>query len=220
MKYPRPDRNTKKVLAYRERDLELLKQTGKKYILGLDEVGTGSAIGHFLVGSYLHCDVDLYDRLPNIGDSKNLTQKSRQNIVESIDLTRYNEYVATLDEINRHKNMRVTLHNATEKLIEQSVEASGLPISDILVVVDGDAKYKKKGLSIVSIPKADRTYTAVSVAAIVAKTNRDNAMVELDNQDKYAVYKPGKNNGYMTKDHIRALKQYGKSDLHRYFVNY
>jgi len=61
--------------------------------------------------------------------------------------------------------------------------------------------------------QADSTYYSVAVASILAKVQRDRFM-RLAHKD-YPVYGFNTNVGYPTKKHIKALNEYGPSEIHR-----
>ena len=50
-------------------------------------------------------------------------------------------------------------------------------------------------------------------ASVIAKVTRDRIMTEMNKS--YPNYQFNKNKGYGTKDHLRALKTYGISKIHR-----
>ena len=62
----------------------------------------------------------------------------------------------------------------------------------------------------------DDKYKSIAAASILAKTHRDNYILELsktnENLEKYGI---PKNKGYGTKQHMDALKQLGPIDGHR-----
>ena len=54
---------------------------------------------------------------------------------------------------------------------------------------------------------------SIAAASIIAKVTRDRIMKRLSL--KFPVYKWESNKGYATKEHIKALKEYGPCVLHR-----
>lgn len=61
--------------------------------------------------------------------------------------------------------------------------------------------------------KGDEKLACISAASILAKVTRDRLMIE---QAKlYPNYGFEKHKGYLTKDHLEALKQYGVCPIHR-----
>jgi len=65
-----------------------------------------------------------------------------------------------------------------------------------------------------SIIKGDSKSLSIAGASIIAKVERDKYMENLDKN--YDVYDFKNNKGYGTKNHLSAIKKYGRSDLHRY----
>jgi ribonuclease HII len=64
-----------------------------------------------------------------------------------------------------------------------------------------------------SLVKGDARCMSIACASILAKTERDALMRELEEQ--YPGYGLGKNKGYGTQAHRSALKRLGLSDIHR-----
>ena len=63
------------------------------------------------------------------------------------------------------------------------------------------------------VKRGDSVSVSIASASIVAKTFRDNLMLEYSKE--YPNYKWDKNKGYGTKDHFSAIKQFGPTPLHR-----
>jgi ribonuclease HII len=63
------------------------------------------------------------------------------------------------------------------------------------------------------VPKGDDTYLSIAAAAIIAKVTRDKYMTDLS--ESYPNYFWGKNKGYLTSDHISAIKEFGPNEHHR-----
>ena len=64
-----------------------------------------------------------------------------------------------------------------------------------------------------TIIKGDQKIKVISAASILAKVYRDLLMIKLSK--KYKNYFWEKNFGYGTKDHLKSLKKYGITTLHR-----
>lgn len=81
------------------------------------------------------------------------------------------------------------------------------------ILVDGTEWIKDSDIEVILVPKGDDTYTCIAAAAIVAKVRRDEYMTKL--HDKYPKYNWAGNKGYLTPDHITALKEIGSNKYHR-----
>ena len=64
-----------------------------------------------------------------------------------------------------------------------------------------------------NIIKGDFLSISISAASVIAKVTRDRIMTEMNKS--YPNYQFNKNKGYGTADHLRALKTYGISKIHR-----
>ena len=80
-------------------------------------------------------------------------------------------------------------------------------------VIDGNKKPEGLILETDYLVKGDEKLACISAASILAKVTRDRLMIE---QAKlYPNYGFEKHKGYLTKDHLEALKQYGPCGIHR-----
>ena len=61
--------------------------------------------------------------------------------------------------------------------------------------------------------KGDGKYLSIAAASILAKTFRDDFMVNLDSE--YPIYNWKSNMGYPTFKHQKAILEYGRSPFHR-----
>ena len=67
-------------------------------------------------------------------------------------------------------------------------------------------------------PKADGKYPQVMAASILAKTSRDEFMIEMDKL--YPDYGYAKHKGYPTKAHKEACRKFGPSKIQRLSFKY
>ena len=80
-------------------------------------------------------------------------------------------------------------------------------------IIDGNKIPEGITIEIDYLVKGDEKLACISAASILAKVTRDRLMVE---QAKlYPNYGFEKHKGYLTKDHLEALKQYGPCEIHR-----
>lgn len=192
--------------------LEKIKSSNKKYIIGVDEVGTGSLIGDAWVVAFL-AEKDW--GYPGLNDSKKLTKKKREKIYE--DMFEQNAEVQFCSAIVKQNDidnlgLGAALKNGYKVAIDLLLFGSNLTIEDYNIVIDGI--HKVDGIEHYSLPKADSLIKQVAAASVLAKVARDDYVVnELDKQ--YPQYDWKTNKGYGTVAHKAAIKLYGLSPLHR-----
>ena len=198
-------------------------------IIGIDESGTGAWAGPFSV-----CAVALPAglKIPGVTDSKAMSDGRRRNSIESIaDHALHVSCTAVdVDAMNRlglagawWRGVRLVAGEIVEHLL-----TLGISESKIRVVVDGNPPKLRGGgngsvelghaLGIAPrhirwVPKADRNYSAVSAASVVAKTKRNDEMLRLAKE--WPEYQWHKNYGYGTREHVSALETHGKTPQHR-----
>src|SRR5690606_8016009 len=63
--------------------------------------------------------------------------------------------------------------------------------------------------------RGDSLSISIAAASIIAKVARDEYMAGLSKQRRYKNYDWHKNKGYGTRQHIKAIQNYGITNLHR-----
>jgi ribonuclease HII len=149
---------------------------------------------------------------PLIRDSKKLSKKQRQEAYElitknAISIACCSGSVKEINDLGINKATFKTMHKCIDEL---SIKPEYLLI-DGTVWEDYVGKNSDNLFSL--IPKGDDTYTCIAAAAIIAKVRRDEYMCKL--HLKYPEYGWCSNKGYLTPDHIEALKIHGKNRYHR-----
>ena len=188
-----------------------------KYILGVDESGTGAWAGPFYVSAVLAPDGW---SCAGVRDSKKTTAAERLRLVELIDdAVVHASMESSAKDINEqgHSNM---YFKALTAAVTQVLRWCPATNSGVKVVIDGSASRVLAGwltsqnLDFIFMPKADQTIQAVSAASILAKFNRDVEMNLLDK--KFPQYKFSQTAGYGTAEHIAAIKKFGRiQNVHR-----
>lgn len=182
------------------------------YIIGTDEAGRGPGAGPVYASAVCFKNYDgLYKILSDLDDSKKLSEKKRlelfplikENAIYSIKKAD----VETIEKINILNASLYTMKLAIEDIIKQ------LNSSNVLILIDGNKKIKDLKYNQKTIIKGDSKSAAIAAASILSKVSRDNFMYELDK--KYPDYNFKKNKGYLTKEHIEALKSRGITKEHR-----
>ena len=88
-----------------------------------------------------------------------------------------------------------------------------LKIKPTLVLVDGNKTPEIKNIKLKSIIKGDNKIPEISAASIIAKVARDRFVSGLGK--KFKDYKWDQNFGYGTKQHLKAIRDFGITPHHR-----
>lgn len=180
-------------------------------IIGCDEVGTGSAVGCLCVAG-VRADSDW--TLSGLADSKQLSEKKRNLIRDKLLSTNQISYC-----IVEKSHQDIDKLGLAAALKQAYIELIGKLYSDnCQIIVDGNLKFAESNYPITSIVKADTYIPTVMAASILAKTHRDAVIKQYSNQ--YPMYGLDKNVGYLTAQHIQAIKKYGLSEIHRKSYNF
>lgn len=172
---------------------------------GCDEVGRGCLAGPVVAAAVI-LPSDYHHKILN--DSKQLSKAKRVQVQKDIlkDAISYgiseisNEEV---DKINVLKASFAGMHRALDQLNQEPE----------LLLIDGNRFIPYKNVPYECIIKGDGKYLSIAAASILAKTYRDDLMVDLSN--KYPEYGWERNVGYPTKEHRRAIKAHGITPYHR-----
>ena len=187
-----------------------LWDSGLVYVAGLDEAGRGALAGPVAVGAViLPSDKTLLSQtLSGARDSKQLTPLARERLAPRIKETALNWSVgfATADEIDSQGIVRATRLAAIRALHQFSLVPEYL-------LTDFRLELPQLDISQTSLVRGDAHCLSIACASILAKTERDALMRELDS--RYPGYGLGKHKGYGTQAHRSAMKRRGLSSIHR-----
>ena len=178
---------------------------GYKIIAGCDEAGRGCLAGPvYAAAVILPEDVEI----ECINDSKQLSAKKRYQLREVIESKAITYAVAScsnveIDEINILNASILAMHRAIDKLRQKP---------DTLLI-DGNRFKPYKDIPHHCIVKGDATYGQIAAASILAKTYRDDFMIEIGKE--FPQYHWEKNKGYPTAEHAEAILKFGFSKYHR-----
>ncbi len=184
-----------------------LKPCYNKNILeaGIDEAGRGC-----LAGPVCAAAVILPKRFshPFLNDSKQLSEAQRNELRPIIEKKAIAWAVAivdhaVIDEIN--------ILQATYKAMHAAV--SQLPHKPELLLVDGNRFLPYFGIAHHCVVSGDATFASIAAASILAKTHRDELMLQLHSD--HEVYGWHRNKGYGTRLHIEGIRTHGFSPYHR-----
>ena len=172
---------------------------------GTDEAGRGCLAGPVTAAAVI---------LPNgfshpmLNDSKKLTDKQRyalRPIIEKEALT-FSVAHCSIEEIEE-----INILHASIKAMHKAIAA--LSKTPAFIVVDGNHFHPYRDIPHQCIIKGDGKYQNIAAASILAKTYRDDLMLELHRD--YPQYGWNKNKGYPTKSHREGIRNVGISPHHR-----
>lgn len=184
---------------------------------GCDEAGRGCLAGSVYAAAVI-LPPDYENELLN--DSKQLSERQRYELRDVVqrDALAWAVGVVTPEEID-HINILnasiLAMHRALDQLSlrPQAVIVDGnhfKPYRDPLIP-DGPP------LPYATIVKGDGKFLSIAAASILAKTYRDDYMLQL--AEEYPQYDWKKNKGYPTQRHREAIREYGPTPYHRRSYN-
>ncbi|MFD2371266.1 ribonuclease HII [Brevibacillus sp. GCM10020057] len=181
-----------------------LREKGRQFIFGVDEVGRGPLAGP-VVAAAVCLAADFY--LPGLNDSKKVPVATREAYYEVImrDALAVGIGIvdaARIDAINilnaTKEAMLLALHNAgtaPDVCLIDAVQLTGLACEQV-PIIGGDGKS-----------------VSIAAASIVAKVTRDRLMA--DYAREYPQYGFEKHAGYGTAEHLAAIARFGVTPIHR-----
>lgn len=178
------------------------------YVAGLDECGRGCGAGPVVTAAVI---------LPKgfksvlIQDSKKLSDKQKAEAYKLIvdNAISISCNASTIKEVND-----LGINKATFKTMHKCIDE--LTVKPDHILIDGNVwdEYNGKNSAPFSlITKGDDTYTCIAAASIIAKVRRDEYMQRL--HELFPNYKWDSNKGYLSPDHIEAIKTFGATKYHR-----
>jgi len=172
---------------------------------GCDEAGRGCLAGPVFAAAVI-LPPNFSD--PILNDSKQIKEKTRYALRDMIQKVAISWAVAKIDaeEIDQ-----INILNASIKAMHLALDQ--LKKKPSFIIIDGNRFKPYKKVPHATIIKGDGQYFSIAAASILAKTYRDDFMLE--HHEKYPQYNWIKNKGYGTLDHRRAIAEFGRCPLHR-----
>lgn len=189
----------------------MLKSSHTKKLVeaGLDEAGRGCLAGPVVAAAVI---------LPKnykhkfLNDSKQLTKAQREALRKEIERDAIDFAVAevchkTIDQINILNASFLAMHHALDKL-------KCIPE---LLLIDGNRFKAYKEIKHECIVEGDAKYLSIAAASVLAKTYRDELMINLSRE--FPFYGWETNVGYATARHREAILAHGHTPYHRMSFN-
>lgn len=190
-----------------------LWQAGVNYVAGIDEAGRGALAGPvaaaavILPSGPIAKEGGLETLLTGVRDSKQMTPSQRCECADRIRLhaLAWAVGMASAGEIDR-----LGIVPATRLAVQRALDALSLTpqhlLLDYLILSENPTPHT-------SLIKGDCRSLSIAAASVLAKTNRDAVMMELD--ACYPGYGLAQHKGYGTAAHHQALSRLGPSAIHR-----
>lgn len=181
-----------------------IENTRKGAICGVDEAGRGPLFGDVVAAAVI---LDPNKPIAGLGDSKTLTEKTRERLFDlimanALAVSVGRASVAEIDELN-------ILHAS---MLAMRRAVLGLSVKPDLALIDGN-RCPELPCHSEAIIKGDAKEKCIGAASIIAKVTRDREMLEW--HQKYPQYGLNKHKGYPTQAHMQALEEHGVSPEHR-----
>ncbi len=172
---------------------------------GCDEAGRGC-----LAGPVFAAAVILPENFQNelLNDSKQLNEKQRYELRPIIEKEALAWAVGIVDNNEIDK---INILRASIEAMHRAVRS--LKIRPEALLIDGNRFYPFEDIPHTTIVKGDGKMMSIAAASVLAKTYRDDYMIQIDKE--FPQYNWKVNKGYPTKEHRAAISSHGASKYHR-----
>jgi ribonuclease HII len=183
---------------------KIAREDGYQLVAGVDEAGRGPLAGPVVAAAVIF-PPDYMNA--GINDSKQLSASQREKMYGIIeqDALAIGMRVVDADVIDQVNILRASLSAMREAVLELST-------SPDFLLVDGIHR-----IPIITpqkpLIKGDSLSVSIAAASIMAKVTRDRIMEMYHRQ--FPQYNFRKNKGYGTKEHIKAISEFGICKIHR-----
>jgi len=185
----------------------MLKRFYQKELVeaGCDEAGRGCYAGPVFAAAVI---LSKKFRHPDLNDSKQVAVEKRFELRTYIEKHAIACAVAMVD----HEEIDViNILRASFKAMHKALDA--LNAQPQLLLIDGNRFTPYKTVPHRCIVDGDATYASIAAASILAKTYRDEYMINL--HQEFPQYNWKSNKGYGTLEHRTAIDQFGLCKYHR-----
>ena len=172
---------------------------------GCDEAGRGCYAGPVFAAAVI-LPKDFHH--PLLNDSKQVKEAHRNELrlvieEKAVAFAVAHVSVQEIDQINILKASFTAMHRAIDALTAKPQ----------LLLIDGNRFIKYKRIPHKTFVKGDGRFASIAAASILAKTYRDEYMLQL--HDAFPHYNWKQNKGYGTEEHRKAIEQFGLCVHHR-----
>lgn len=212
----------KKLFAFDQTLLDSFNRTQKvslKGVVGVDEVGRGSLIGPVVAAAVIFNDIsckEFFNELLDLDDSKSSHLNHQKRVYLAAQLKKICKWSIgessklEVETLNVYQASLLASYRAINNLKNQFPECR---LEEYLIIVDGKSTIPYISSSQTCEVKADSKSASVASASIMAKSYRDELVINLSRA--YPGYEWDKNAGYPTPSHKKAIEVLGFTPLHR-----
>jgi ribonuclease HII len=176
---------------------------GAKLVAGVDEVGRGSLFGPVVAAAVI---LDPCYRIRGLRDSKLLPREERERLAPRI---REHAIACSIAAVDVTRIDQLNIYHASKLAMKLAVEQLAVRPDHLLV----DALRIDFDCPQTPIIHGDALSISIAAASILAKVERDAMIRAWDSV--YPEYGLASNKGYSTRGHMKALREYGPTPLHR-----
>lgn len=176
---------------------------------GCDEAGRGCLAGPVVAAAVILPQGFSH---PLLNDSKKLSDKQRRFLRPIIE---ENALAYCVGFVSNQEIDKINILQASFLAMNRAIE--GLKQKPELLLIDGNRFKNQTDIAFQCIVKGDSLYQSIAAASILAKTYRDDYMLNLHKE--FPKYHWDKNMGYPTKQHRQAIIENGISPFHRKSFN-
>lgn len=177
---------------------------GEPLICGVDEAGRGPLAGPVYAAAVI---LDPARPVAGLRDSKTLSPRRREQLAV---LIRERALAWSIASASAAEIDRVNILQAT--LLAMSRAVAGLAVRPVLARVDGNQAPRLE-CRVETLVRGDALEPAISAASILAKTARDEYLLEL--HQRFPIYGFDGHKGYPSPMHLRLLAEHGPCVEHR-----
>lgn len=182
-----------------------LYKNKSKIEVGCDEAGRGCLAGPVFAAAVI---LDLKKRNTLLNDSKKLSKKNRDELriwIES------NSKAWAVGIVSQEEIDKINILNASFLAMHRAIDQINIAFDSLLIDGNRFTPYQEKEHH--CIIKGDAKFQSIAAASILAKTHRDEYMQNI--AKTHPQYDWQNNQGYPTKKHREAIRQYGITKHHR-----
>lgn len=172
-------------------------------MVGIDEAGRGTLAGSLFVAACKFTQSTEQKLIDELKDSKKLSEKKRFEL--ALKLKKQSKFLilAFSNEMIDKLGLSTCITRALQTIKKH--------FKDKEFLFDGNTNFKVSGIK--TLIKADDKIPEVSAASILAKTSKDEEMINFSKI--YPHYAFEKHKGYASKAHLEAILKFGVCKIHR-----